>query len=143
MAANNVISGPWTSSDTLVNVVATHDDFLTQSIHIQETLIELMPALFNSLDNYGFRLNDDATIDNTVKDGTMVVEAVKSYLCKFYNIHHPIQVVAEHVLVIDENNHLEFANSVVIVELKPMEPIDLVYSDMDVADDLDVVDDNC
>ncbi len=63
--------------------------------HIQETILNLAPILFNQLDIAGFGLDEDDRDD--VKDGAFIVEALRSMMCKYYGIYHPFQDIAEKI----------------------------------------------
>ena len=62
-----------------------------QLYHISETIDAILPLIFNTLTISGFDLakNDD------IKNGALLVEALRSVLCQFYDIEHPLQEVAE------------------------------------------------
>ena len=64
--------------------------------HIQETILNLAPIIFNQLDIAGFGLDDDEE-DNDVKDGAFIIESLRSYMCKYYEIYHPFQKIAENI----------------------------------------------
>jgi hypothetical protein len=66
--------------------------------HIQETIQNLVPMIFNQLDIAGFGLIED-DIDIDVKDGALIVEALRSLMLKHYDMHHPFQQVAESIFV--------------------------------------------
>lgn len=65
--------------------------------HIQETILNLAPIIFNNLDIAGFGLSDEETDD--VKDGALIIEALRSYMCKYYGEYHPFQIIAENVFI--------------------------------------------
>jgi hypothetical protein len=65
--------------------------------HIQETILNLAPIIFNQLDIAGFGLSDEE--DDDVKDGAMIIEALRSYMCKYYDEYHPFQIIAENVFI--------------------------------------------
>jgi hypothetical protein len=144
MTANNVIKGPWVGNDpTHINVGLDLDDtpgiqHVNKAIHIQETLINLMPALFNAIERYGFQF-DELQEEATKRDGTFVIEAVKSLLCKYYDLHHPFQDIAEQAFIVDDGGELDFAEKLAL-DLKPMEPFDLTFlEDNDEDDDRDLL----
>lgn len=142
MTANNVIRGPWVGNDPTIVVppsIATTGVNLIKANHIQDTLIILMPMLFHNIEIAGFHFDEQAT-DDTLKDGTLIVEAVKSLLFKHYGLYHPLQDVAEAVFVPDaENeNHLDFAERLDI-DLDPIEPLIIGVYDEDDASDVDAL----
>jgi hypothetical protein len=129
MTANNVIKGPWVGNDPTVAVPLLHGVQMVKALHIQETLVTLMPMLFNNIELAGF-VWDEQGDKETEKDATLIVEAVKSLLFKYHGMHHPLQTVAEGVFVADADSNIDFATHV-SVELKPMEPLVLDIEDYD------------
>jgi len=99
--SNNVIAFP------KANVKISKDNRTVENIqqnvemmkhyHIQETILNLAPIIFNQLDIAGFGLDDEDEEDNDVKDGAFIIEALRSYMCKYYDIHHPFQKIAESI----------------------------------------------
>ena len=68
--------------------------------HIQETIANIAPMIFNHLDVAGFDLSDeDAT---GIKDGAFIVESIRALLCKHHGMYHPFQLLAENVFIPDE-----------------------------------------
>lgn len=66
--------------------------------HIQETISTLVPIIFNQLDIAGFYFHDeDDDCDDNLKDGTFVVEALRSMMLKYYDMPHPFQRIANTV----------------------------------------------
>lgn len=63
--------------------------------HIQETILNLAPIIFNTLDVAGFGLDEEGEKD--IKDGAFVIEALRSLMCKYYGIYHPFQDIAENI----------------------------------------------
>jgi hypothetical protein len=85
--------------------------------HIQETLSNLAPIIFNQLEIAGFNISDEE--DEDIKDGAFVVESLRSIMCKYYGIYHPFQKIADSVFVPDkeETGALKITDSLNI-ELK-------------------------
>ena len=129
--ANNVIKGPWVCTDPPRNshVFVPSEQLVDSSdavkvfkaTHITETLVAVMPMFFNNLELAGFNF-DEVQTNDTIKDGTLIVETVKSLLCKYYGIHHPMQDVAEHTFRIDDNGTCEYEEKISL-DLVPMEEI--------------------
>jgi len=72
-------------------------------VHIQETLLPVLHNLFSSLAVAGFDFGaDEDEVDPYIKDGALVVESLKSMLCKHHGIFHPLTMLAEHMFVPDE-----------------------------------------
>ena len=106
MFSNNVIvfpgsySGPM-KEDVSVEKIAQNIDTMKQ-FHIQETLTNVVPIVFTHLNISGFSLgDDDPEDDKTLKDGALIVEAIRSFMCKYYGIYHPFQRLAENIFESD------------------------------------------
>lgn len=108
MFSNNVItfpkaySGPQKEEVSVENIHRSIDTM--KQYHIQETLTNIVPIVFTHLDISGFSLgdDDDASEDKTLKDGALIVEAIRSFMCKYYEIYHPFQKLAENVFESDK-----------------------------------------
>jgi hypothetical protein len=130
--ANNIIRGPWKNESlpiTSVDLNPLESVKKLQATHITQTLLTVCPMLFNDIDLAGFDL------DETVKDGTFIMEAVKSLLCKHYGIYHPFQDIADQIFVTNEAGNLEFAKRIEL-DVKPVEALD---AEIEYADDLDAI----
>lgn len=105
--ANNVVAFPKKKSsgkkDPPKLEDIQHNVEMMRHYHIQETILNLTPIIFNQLDIAGFGLSDDDDYDD-IKDGAFVVEALRSMMCKHYGIYHPFQQIAEHVFKEEEIN---------------------------------------
>lgn len=119
---NNVIKFPKTNlNNTAIPLITIenvdHNVEMMRQYHIQETIITLAPIIFNQLEIAGFQLPDDSSKD--IKDGAFVIEAIRSIMCKHYNIYHPFQQLADSVFVrdpTDENAYTIAEN--INIELK-------------------------
>jgi hypothetical protein len=80
------------SVEDKVNILKEH--------HINETLSVVMPLLFSSLDSAGFTF-DPERVDETIKDGALVLESLRSIMCKYYGIPHPFQLISENLFIED------------------------------------------
>lgn len=139
-AANNIIKGPWEQRTysvepnvTIVDngvAITTSGVSLIKHNHICETLMAVVPLLFNNIELAGFSIDPAEGLDDTIKDGTLIVEAIKSLLCKHYGIHHPLQQVADALFEIDDVKGLDFAERLDI-DLDPMEQIIAVIEEAD------------
>jgi hypothetical protein len=80
--------------------------------HIQEAIANLAPIIFNQLEIAGFDISDDEDQDN-IKNGAFIVEALRSIMCKHYEIYHPFQKIAKNVFEPDaeEIGALRITNS--------------------------------
>jgi len=83
-----------------------------RNVHIQESLEEVLPMLFDRLSLAGFNLDEDDT--NITKHGALVVEAVRSFLSKVYGMEHPLQIIANNLFETDDEGNLSIANDVTI-----------------------------
>ena len=74
--------------------------------HINETLATVIPMLFTNLElaGFNFSVDEEEDIDYSVKDGSFIVESVRSMLCKYHNIKHPFQDIAEAVFIKNETD---------------------------------------
>jgi len=69
--------------------------------HINEALMIILPSLFNNIDIAGFPPSE-AIGDDDVKDINLIVESLRSLLCKYYDVKHPFQDLAENVFEKEE-----------------------------------------
>ena len=65
--------------------------------HINETLAEVIPNLFASLESAGFVFDEEGEEEKDLRDGAFLVESIRSILCKRYGIPHPFQEIADEV----------------------------------------------
>lgn len=114
--ANNVIMFPVKNSrgpQTLEEVVDSLD--MVRQVHIQETLELVVPKLFENFSMAGFSPDDEDSLE-FIKDGALVVEAARSFLCKISGISHPLQLIAENMFEqTDEEGSLEVSEKIKIV----------------------------
>lgn len=132
--ANNIINGPWQRKEVTVDptitftqngtVVSTNRVALVKHTHICDTLLTVMPLLFNNIELAGFNIDSESI----VKDVSLIVESIKSVLCKQYDIYHPIQDIANALLLHDEVNGLVLATRIEL-DLKTVEPMVAVLQD--------------
>ncbi len=100
MTSNNVVSFPKgknANKDITLEDIQHNMDMM-RHYHIQETIQNLVPMIFNQLDIAGFGLIED-DVDHDVKDGALIVEALRSLMLKHYDMHHPFQQVAEAIFI--------------------------------------------
>jgi hypothetical protein len=75
--------------------------------HINEALETIIPMLFNNITIAGFDiLPEDEEEDENIKDNALIVESIRSILCKYYGLNHPLQEVAEDFFVRKEEGVL-------------------------------------
>ena len=84
--------------------------------HIIETLETIVPMLFNNMDIAGFDIipSDEDEDDPNVKDCALIVEAIRSLMCKHYMIDHPFQNLSENLFLYKKNGILTITKSLVI-----------------------------
>lgn len=103
MNSNNVIEFP---KKNINNKPSVSLEEIQQNLemmkhyHIQETIANLAPIVFNQLEIAGFSVADEETAD--IKDGAFIVEALRSLMCKYYGIYHPFQQISDGVFSPDE-----------------------------------------
>jgi len=100
MTSNNVVSfpkGKSVSRDISLEDIQHNMDMM-RHYHIQETIQNLVPLIFNQLDIAGFGLIED-DVDHDVKDGALIVESLRSLMLKHYEMHHPFQQVANAIFI--------------------------------------------
>lgn len=73
---------------------------LMKHYHIQETISVLAPMIFNQLEIAGFVLEDENEED--IKHGALIVEALRSIMCRCYDLEHPFQKISEQVFIPEE-----------------------------------------
>ena len=74
----------------------TTDMKMVKFNHINEALETIIPMLFNNITIAGFDiLPEEEEDDENIKDNALVVESIRSILCKYYKLNHPLQEVAE------------------------------------------------
>ena len=66
---------------------------------VEKTSLELVEDLFFKLSMMGFDLDDE----NYERDNILVSESVKSVMLKSMGIHHDLQIAAERLIEIDDN----------------------------------------
>ena len=86
---------------------------IVRQAHIQQTLEQVIPMLFDNLALAGFQPIDEMVF---LKDGALIVEAARSFLNKVYGTSHPLQIIAENLFVqIDGEGNLEVSDKVKII----------------------------
>lgn len=122
MFSNNVIAFPGSYSgppkEQISEEVIVRNIGTMKQYHIQETLTNIVPMIFTQLDISGFSLDEaDTEDDQTLKDGALIVEAIRSFMCKYYGIYHPFQKLADNVFQSD-NEEPETLNIVDTINVK-------------------------
>lgn len=124
MDSNNVITFPKQYNGPLLNGLSAADIQenvnMMKEFHIQETIHNLAPIIFNHLEISGF-MSEDNEDTFEIKDGALILESIRSMLMKHYNIYHPFQKLAETVF---EDHIGEEGEILKIVETLNIEMID-------------------
>jgi hypothetical protein len=116
MYANNVIEFP---SKRATPVIGPKDDIevalnvsQVKFNHINETLSVIVPMIFSNIELAGFDfMSEEIEDDQNLKDGALLIETVRSILCKYYGIDHPLQHVAENLFVKEDDGSFTLADS--------------------------------
>lgn len=124
MNSNNVIQFPKEYNGPLVNGMSVYEINenvnMMKQFHIQETVDMIVPIIFNHFDIAGFELIDDNDEMYALKDGALVVESLRSMLCKYYDVYHPLQIVSESLFVEqDSENSMKIAETLNVVLKNP------------------------
>lgn len=119
-SSNNIIVFPRKSKletnivqcpQSLEDVADTVD--VVREAHIQQALEQIVPMLFDNLALAGFQPLDDFEM---LKDGTLIVESMRSFMSKLYDMDHPLQLIAENLFVqIDPDGTLEVSDKIKII----------------------------
>ena len=103
---SNVIQFPGINRNPLVlqeEKIATDMNSVKLN-HIHETLQILIPKLFNDISLAGFDVVPEEEDDSeNIKDSAMIVESIRSLLCKYYDIKHPIQEISDSFFIEGED----------------------------------------
>ena len=127
MAIDNVVKFPKAyngpeNEESFVQKINTNMDMM-KHYHIQETIATITPMIFTQLEIAGFPLGEEESGELVdIKDGALVIEALRSIMCKQYEIYHPFQKIAENIFSPDEEEEgaLKISDSINI-QLKQSE----------------------
>lgn len=107
MNTNNVVQFPKEYNGPLINGVSIEEINenvnMVKYYHIQETIENLVPIIFNTLEISGFDVIQDEEDLGNLSDGALIVESIRAILCRHYDIFHPFQVIAENVFEEDDD----------------------------------------
>jgi hypothetical protein len=100
---NNVVEFPFPNKN-LKNIKSLEEINsrieLMKHYHIQETIGNILPYVFNQLEVAGFLVSDDDG-GHDIKSSALIVESIRAFMCKQYGIFHPFQKISEEVFSID------------------------------------------
>jgi hypothetical protein len=111
MPSNNIITFPKKKIETPFpqSLEEIEDNMeMIRTTHVQETIETIMPIFFDQLSIAGFQPSEE---DGDVKDGALVIEAVRSLLLKSYGVQHPFQIIAQNIFEEDQNGMLSIIES--------------------------------
>ncbi|QMP83840.1 MAG: hypothetical protein [Caudoviricetes sp.] len=108
MHSNNVVTFPklYTGPKEVIDPeeISRNIDMMKQ-FHIQETIINIAPMIFNQLDIAGFGFPDEEeSSPDTLKDGAFIIESLRAVMCKHYGIYHPFQKLSEQIFYPDDED---------------------------------------
>lgn len=103
-----IINFPVKNARPVVVPPASEEDVMAgvdtmKLVHVNETLMAVSQMLFERLYAAGFDFSDFKS-ENELKYGSFLIETLHSLLCKYYNVYHPFQDLADKIFVRDENN---------------------------------------
>ena len=107
MNSNNVVNFPKAyvgpKEQVTVEDINRNLDMMKQ-FHIQETIANIAPIIFNQLDISGFTFGDEESEEDlNLKDGAFIIESLRSIMCKYYDIYHPFQKLSDEIFYPDPN----------------------------------------
>lgn len=103
MQSNNVVMFPKPYNGPTVEVPSMEEinqnTDMMKHFHIQETITNIVPIIFNQLDIAGFELLDEEETgsQNSLKEGAFIVEGLRAIMCRHYGLYHPFQEIWENV----------------------------------------------
>lgn len=118
--SNNVVHFPKSNTKDIKLEEVQQNLEMLKHYHVQEAITVIAPQIFNQLEIAGFGLTEDE--DEDIKDGALIIEAIRSMMLKYYKIYHPFQVLSEEIFSYDEKREgvLKIADSINL-ELKDPE----------------------
>lgn len=100
MSGNNVVHFPKINSKDINLEDVQQNIEMLKHYHVQEAITVIAPQIFNQLEISGFGLSDDEEED--IRDGALLIEAIRSMMLKYYGVYHPFQVLAQELFEYDE-----------------------------------------
>lgn len=118
MQTNNVIAFP--TKHVHAGVAPKDDTEVALNVsqikfnHINETLSVIVPMIFSNIElaGFDFMTEEETDDDLNLKDGALLVETLRSMLCKHYGISHPLQRVAEEFFVKESDGSFSLADQI-------------------------------
>lgn len=102
MTSNNVIVFPKENKNfkTSISIEEIHHNVeMMNQYHIQETIANIAPMLFNQLEVAGFYLGDDEDEDDIehIREMAFIIESLRSFMFKHYGLYHPFHKLTEEI----------------------------------------------
>lgn len=107
MVSNNVVQFPKIyngpkDEESFREQISLNIDMM-KHYHIQETIATITPMIFTQLEIAGFPLGDEESGELVdIKDGALIIESLRSIMCKQYEIYHPFQKIADNIFSPDD-----------------------------------------
>ena len=103
MGSNNIVNFPKSyngpqDQEQLFKEISSNLETM-KLYHIQEALSNIIPMIFTQLEVAGFN-TDEEIVD--IKDGALLIEALRSIMCRHYGMHHPFQNLSKEVFFPDQ-----------------------------------------
>ena len=123
MQSNNVVMFPKPYNGPNVEVLSMEEinqnTDMMKHFHIQETIANIVPIIFNQLDIAGFELleEEESDSENSLKEGAFIVEGLRAIMCRHYGLYHPFQEIWEGVFkpeIIDGETALKIVDKIEI-----------------------------
>lgn len=111
MQSNNVVMFPRPYNGPVAPSMEeiTQNTDMMKHFHIQETITNIVPIIFNQLDIAGFEFIDDeaAESEDSLKEGAFIVEGLRAIMCRHYGMYHPFQDIMTSVFKTEETDNKE------------------------------------
>ena len=118
----NVIQFPHKGKFPLSEKQVSSNVNMVKYTHINETLGTIIPILFSNIEIAGFDVSsDEDDFDYNVKDGSLIVESIRSILCKHYGLYHPFQDIADNIFKKENDGGYSIVDNITLEFQKPEE----------------------
>ena len=113
-AANNIIQFPKAKKPTPEDLAPSCEEEIQEYIneirgcHVNEGLTAIMPRIFKMLESGGFCDGDDVA-DASV---AMIIESIRSFMLKRYDMKHPFQKLSESLFQVNESGLIVMADKI-------------------------------
>lgn len=123
---NNVIKFPKQKKQIRNDIISEeeiqHNENLASNLlemkinHINESLFLILPKLFQSIDLAGgmTEFYSDTVENEEITHINLIVESIRSFLYKRYELDHPLQKLAEEVFVVTDDGSLNIKENVAL-----------------------------